>query len=98
MRRLEGKVTLITGAGSGLGREGALLFAREGARVVVMDRAAGRADAVAKLISGDGGGAVAFEGDVGVEADMRQAVELAVEAFGTLDVFWANAGHFSLGM
>ena len=98
MQRLVGKVAFITGAGSGLGREGALLFAREGARVVIMDRAAGRADAVANTIIEDGGEALAIDGDVGIESDMKNAVATAVERFDTLDVFWANAGHFTLGM
>jgi NAD(P)-dependent dehydrogenase (short-subunit alcohol dehydrogenase family) len=96
--RLAGKTAVITGAGSGLGREGALLFAREGASVVVMDRVPGRAEAVAKQITGAGGIAQHFDGDVGDQADMGGAVDLALEHFGRLDIMWANAGHFTLGM
>lgn len=98
MQRLTGRVALITGAGSGLGREGALLFAREGARVAIMDRVPGRADAVADKIIDSGGEALAITGDVGIELDMKHAVDATTERFTTLDIFWANAGHFSLGM
>jgi NAD(P)-dependent dehydrogenase (short-subunit alcohol dehydrogenase family) len=96
--RLEGKTAVITGGGSGLGREGALLFAREGANVLVMDRAPRRAKAVATQVVDAGGSAQYYEGDVGVEADMKAAVDLAVKDFGRLDIMWANAGHFTLGM
>lgn len=96
--RLEGKTTVITGGGSGLGREGALLFAREGANVLVMERAAGRAKAVASQVVDAGGSAQFYEGDAGDEADMKAAVDLAVKQFGRLDIMWANAGHFAVGM
>jgi NAD(P)-dependent dehydrogenase (short-subunit alcohol dehydrogenase family) len=96
--RLADKTAVITGGGSGLGREGALLFAREGANVVVIDRAPGRAEAVAKQIVADGGNARHIEGDVGVEADISRAVDLAVSEFGQLDIMWANAGHHMLSM
>jgi NAD(P)-dependent dehydrogenase (short-subunit alcohol dehydrogenase family) len=90
---LANKVAVITGGGSGLGRESALLFAREGASVVVMDRAAGRAEAVAKEIVAAGGQAEPYEGDVGIEPDMEAAIATATGRFGKLDIFWANAGH-----
>ena len=98
MQRLTGKVALITGAGSGLVREGAVLFVREGARVAIMDRVPGRADVVAERIIGEGGEALAITGDDGVEADMNPAVDATIERFTTMDIFWANAAHFSLGM
>jgi NAD(P)-dependent dehydrogenase (short-subunit alcohol dehydrogenase family) len=59
MARLEGKVAVISGAGSGLGREAAQLFAAEGAKVVVMDILADRAEGTVKLVSEQGGVAVA---------------------------------------
>jgi NAD(P)-dependent dehydrogenase (short-subunit alcohol dehydrogenase family) len=90
--RLAGKVALITGAGSGLGRECALLFAREGAAVVVTDVNAARADAVAATIGEQGGRATARTVDVRSEAQLESAMGDAVDVFGSLNVVHANAG------
>jgi NAD(P)-dependent dehydrogenase (short-subunit alcohol dehydrogenase family) len=90
--RLQDKVVVITGAGSGLGRESALLFAREGARVVVTDLIAERADTVSKLIAEDGGESLSVKADVRVEDDVRAAAAAAVDHYGGLDVMYANAG------
>lgn len=86
--RLTGKVAVITGAGSGMGRAAALLFAAEGARVVCADRSGGQ-DAVAKEI---GAAAVAVHTDVSVAADVQRMVETAEQHFGRLDVLCNNAG------
>ncbi|HSS10939.1 MAG TPA: SDR family NAD(P)-dependent oxidoreductase [Acidimicrobiales bacterium] len=90
--RLQDKIVAITGSGSGLGREGALLFAGEGARVVTSDVVPGRAERVAKEITASGGQAIGIDADVRVEADMERLVRTAVETFGGIDVMWANAG------
>ncbi len=90
--RLEDKVVIITGAGSGLGRESALLFSREGATVVVTDIIEQRAKDVASLIGERGGRALACRTDVTVESEVAAAVATAVEHFGRLDVMFANAG------
>lgn len=90
--RLEGKTAVITGAGSGLGRESALLFAREGANVVVTDLIFKRALDVAAQVGEQGGKAVGLKADVRVEADMDAAVQAAVGEFGRLDIMFANAG------
>ncbi|MBV9989825.1 MAG: SDR family oxidoreductase [Alphaproteobacteria bacterium] len=91
MKRLDGRAALITGAASGIGRASALLFAREGARVVVCDRA-DAVDETAAMIAGDGGTAVALKMDASSEADVAAAVDRAVSEFGTLDALYANAG------
>ena len=91
MGRLEGKVALVTGAASGIGRASAKLFASEGAKVVLVDRAASVED-TAKAIKDAGGEAVAIVGDAGSEADVAKAVDTAVSRFGGLDVCYANAG------
>ncbi|HZK98497.1 MAG TPA: SDR family NAD(P)-dependent oxidoreductase [Caulobacteraceae bacterium] len=91
MQRLNGKSTVITGAASGIGRASALLFAKEGAKVVCFDRA----DAVeetAAMITSVGGRAVAIRGDAGSEADVKAAIDRAVTEFGGLDAVYANAG------
>jgi NAD(P)-dependent dehydrogenase (short-subunit alcohol dehydrogenase family) len=92
--RLQGKTAVITGAGSGLGRESALLFAREGANVVVSDLIEKRALKVADEVNaqGAGGKAVGLKADVRVEAEMDAAVALAVSQFGRIDIMFANAG------
>ena len=90
--RLQGKTAVITGAGSGLGRESALLFAREGANVIVTDLIPKRAVDVAAQINEQGGKAVGLKADVRVEADMDAAVHAAVTEFSRLDIMYANAG------
>jgi NAD(P)-dependent dehydrogenase (short-subunit alcohol dehydrogenase family) len=92
MTRLEGKIAFITGAGMGIGREAAALFAAEGARVVVADIDAGAARETARLVEGAGGQALATVGDVAVEADVRRMIEEGVHRFGVLHVLYSNAG------
>lgn len=90
--RLENKVVAITGSGSGLGREGALLFASEGATVVTSDVIPGRAKAVTERIVADGGTSTTFDADVRREDDIAGLVAHTVETYGRIDVMWANAG------
>src|SRR4051812_5011852 len=87
--RLEGKTALVTGAASGFGAEIARTFAREGARVVLMDLNAQGASDVAGAI---GDNAAAVRGDVTVRADVGAAVERAVALGGKLDIVVNNAG------
>jgi NAD(P)-dependent dehydrogenase (short-subunit alcohol dehydrogenase family) len=90
--RLKGKVALITGAGMGMGRECALLFAEEGARVVVADIDANAAAETVKAVEAKGGVALAVTGDVAVEADVARMVSEGVKRFGALHVLHNNAG------
>src|SRR5678816_767946 len=91
-RRLENKITLITGAGMGMGREAALLFAREGARVVVADLNGQAAAETVDQVKRAGGEALATVGDVAVEAEVKRMVEEGVRRFGALHVLYNNAG------
>ncbi len=90
--RLENKVALITGAGSGIGRESALLFAREGARVVVADVNDDAGRAVVEELRAAGGEAVYVHADVSKSSDAEGMVRAAEERFGRLDVLFNNAG------
>ncbi|ARE37757.1 oxidoreductase (plasmid) [Rhodococcus sp. BH4] len=95
--RLSEKVVVITGGGSGLGRESALLFSAEGAKVVVTDLSADRSEKVAKEVTAAGGDAVWLKADVRVESEMTAAVDLAVSTYGRIDVMFANAGIGEIG-
>jgi NAD(P)-dependent dehydrogenase (short-subunit alcohol dehydrogenase family) len=89
---LEKRLALITGAGSGIGRATARLFADEGASVGVVDLVAEAADQVAAEIQAGGGTALAVQADVAQEADVRRAVDAVAQAFGGLNIVVNNAG------
>jgi NAD(P)-dependent dehydrogenase (short-subunit alcohol dehydrogenase family) len=90
--RLEGKVALITGAGSGIGKESAILFAAEGAKVVAVDMNEDAGKAVVATIVAAGGEAVFAKADVSKSEDSRSMVQAAEDSFGKLNVIFNNAG------
>jgi NAD(P)-dependent dehydrogenase (short-subunit alcohol dehydrogenase family) len=90
--KLRDKAVVITGAGSGVGRASTLLFAAEGARVVVADVRDDWAAETVRLVVDAGGAALAVHCDVTEEDDVADAVAAAVEHFGRLDVMFNNAG------
>ncbi|TBR36388.1 MULTISPECIES: SDR family oxidoreductase [Dyella] len=92
MGLLREKVALVTGASSGIGRATAVLFAREGARVVLAARNAAALDDVVAQIGEEGGQAVAMAGDVRDERYAKALVDLARSSFGGLDIAFNNAG------
>lgn len=92
MGRLDGKVALIAGASAGIGRATAVLFAREGARLVLGARRQAELDALAAEIVAAGGTAAVLAGDVRDEDYDRALAALAVERFGRLDIAVNNAG------
>ena len=92
MGRLDGKVAIVTGAGSGIGRATSMLFAREGARLVIADQNADGVNETASMITKNGGAAHALTADAGREENVKAFVDRALSAFGALDVFYANAG------
>lgn len=90
--RLQNKVAVITGGGSGMGLAGVQLFAAEGARVVVADLDSVAAKEAAAAVIEQGGEAVAVEADVSSLDGNQAIVDAALDSFGAVDVFWANAG------
>ena len=94
MKRLENKVCLITGAGSGMGRVAARLFAREGARVIAADLREKETEETAQQVLRGGGTAAAVQADVSLEVDAQRMVETTLKTFGRLDVLYNNAGIF----
>jgi len=95
--RLDGMVAIVTGAGSsgpgiGNGRATAILFAREGARVTLVDRNRASADETAAMIAEEGGESIVVEGDVTKDADCKRIVDQTVVRFGKLDILDNNVG------
>ncbi len=95
--RLEGKVAIVTGAGSsrpgvGTGKASSMLFAREGAKVLLVDRGARQAEETLATIREEGGQASVFEADITRAEDCRAAVDAAVERYGSLHILLNNVG------
>jgi NAD(P)-dependent dehydrogenase (short-subunit alcohol dehydrogenase family) len=95
--RLEGKSAIVTGAGNGIGRAIAMLFAEEGARVLVADIEDDAGSAVVDEINQSGGEAVFQHTDISDELSAGSAVQAAVDAFGTVDILINNAAVFVFG-
>jgi NAD(P)-dependent dehydrogenase (short-subunit alcohol dehydrogenase family) len=91
MTRLANKICIITGSGSGIGRASALMFAREGATVIVADIRAEAAEATAQAVVDAGGSARAMTVDVGEQADLEHMIGQTVADFGHIDVLFNNA-------
>lgn len=90
--QLEGKVALITGAGSGIGKAAALLLAREGAKVAALSHTKEEVDQTAQEIRQAAGEAIAVVADIGSPEQMQKAVKQTVDQWGKLDFVFANAG------
>lgn len=93
--RLEGKVALITGGGSGIGKVAASVFAAEGAKLVLADVADEAGEAAAEEARSTGGEAVYVHADVASASDAEAMIRTAVETFGSLDILYNNAGIFA---
>ncbi len=91
--RLAGKTAVITGSTSGIGKASAVLFAWEGARVVVVGRRKERGEAAVREIRERGGQAVYVRADMTLESDMQAVVRAAMETYGRIDILFNNAGH-----
>jgi NAD(P)-dependent dehydrogenase (short-subunit alcohol dehydrogenase family) len=90
--RLANKIALITGAGSGMGRAAALLFAKEGAKIAAIDVNADSAEDTAKRIKAEGGNAFGFKADVSKATDANAMVEETVKRLGVPNIVYNNAG------
>jgi NAD(P)-dependent dehydrogenase (short-subunit alcohol dehydrogenase family) len=90
--KLDGKVALITGAGSGIGKAAALLLAAEGAKVGVLSDTGTEIEKVARQIERAGGEAIALVADVSQPSKMQKAIESLAEKWGRIDIVFANAG------
>lgn len=97
MMRLKGKVAIITGAGSGIGKASALLFSREGASVVVADLNEEAGSAVVKEINKEGGKAMLVKTDVTNTASIQKMVKTTVDKYGKIDIVFNNVGYFGGG-
>jgi NAD(P)-dependent dehydrogenase (short-subunit alcohol dehydrogenase family) len=95
--RLKDKVTLITGAGAGIGQATAILFAREGAAVTVVDRSAETGHDTVQQITQEGGRAVFVQADVSQAASVQEMFRATIAAFGKLNILFNNAGTVAQG-
>jgi NAD(P)-dependent dehydrogenase (short-subunit alcohol dehydrogenase family) len=91
MGKLDGKVTLITGSASGIGKEAAILFAREGASVVIADKNTEGGEEAARHICGAGGEAISCRSDISLSRDVQAMIQTAIASYGRLDILCNNA-------
>jgi NAD(P)-dependent dehydrogenase (short-subunit alcohol dehydrogenase family) len=91
-KELEGKVAFITGAGSGIGKAAALLFAKQGAKIAALGRTEDELRETVEEIKKQGGEGIVLLGDISQAADMERTINETVTKFGHLDVVFANAG------
>ncbi|MBI3700162.1 MAG: SDR family oxidoreductase [Afipia sp.] len=91
MGRLQGKSVIITGAGSGIGRAASLMFTKEGAKLIAVDKTDGVKETV-EQVKKAGGTAEAVMADAGAESDVKNFIAKAISSYGKLDAIWANAG------
>ena len=91
--RLDNKVTIVTGGGTGIGEAIARAFAREGAKVAITGRRKEELERVVKDLEQHGGHALVLQGSVTNDPDVREAVEATVRTFGRLDILVNNAGN-----
>jgi len=98
MGRLDGKVALITGAGSGIGRAAALLFAEEGAKVAVVDYVPAGGHETVSMVRNGGGEAFFVEADVSKTDDVENMVKTVVDMYGRMDILFNNAGVGKIAM
>ena len=89
---LQGKVAVITGSTAGIGRMGAIVFAQEGAKVIVSGRSHQRGQEVVSIIREQGNEASFVPADMLVVADVERLIKIAVDTYDRLDIFWHNAG------
>ena len=96
MGKLDGKVAIITGSTSGMGRDTAYLFAKEGAKVVVTGRNEERAKAAVDKIKAEGGEAIYVIADTSDLGSPQKIFDATMEAYGTVDILFNNAGMISM--
>ncbi|HPW99606.1 MAG TPA: glucose 1-dehydrogenase [Sedimentibacter sp.] len=96
MKKLDGKVAIVTGSTSGMGRATAVLFAREGAKVVVTGRNEERAKAVVDQIKSEGNEAIYALVDTSKVEDVKKLVDVTLDTYGTVDIIFNNAGALSM--
>jgi NAD(P)-dependent dehydrogenase (short-subunit alcohol dehydrogenase family) len=95
MKRLDNKVAIITGSGSGIGKAAALLFSREGAKVVLADINSDKGTEVERQIKKHGGEAIFEQVDEGISVDIERMVKQTIAHYGRLDILFNNAGYAS---
>ena len=93
MNEFQGKVALVTGGTSGIGRAAAIAYAREGAKVVVAGRRAAEGEETVRLVRAQGGEGIFVTTDVSKAAQVKELVERTMQKFGRLDFAFNNAGH-----
>jgi NAD(P)-dependent dehydrogenase (short-subunit alcohol dehydrogenase family) len=92
MNRLDGKIAVITGAGSGMGREMAILFAKEGAKVVIGDWNDKTLEETVKMVRSEGGEVTGVKGNIAIQEQAETLIDTAIDTYGCINILVNNAG------